>query len=165
MEARTKAKAPAGAGEAHSEAADFVRRFEEAWARSDPDALVALFTDEARLVQPMMPTTVGKAAARAAFARLLGMVPDLHAIVHRWGAGDEEGVVFIEFTLAGTFGGRELSWPAVDRFVLRDGLVVERASYFDAARLGLEMATRPRGWRSMIAARMRPTLGDRQDGR
>jgi ketosteroid isomerase-like protein len=164
MEAQTKAKAPNGAGERRDTAAEFVRRFEQAWSRSDPDALVALFTDEVRLVQPMAPTTVGKPAAREAFARLFQMVPDLHTVVHRWGAG-EDGVVFIEFTLGGTFGGSELSWPAVDRFVLRDGLVVERASYFDGARLGLEMAKRPSGWRSMAAARMRPTLGDRQDGR
>ena len=47
----------------------------------------------------------------------------------RWGA-TEDGAL-IEIRLHGTLGGRPLEWTAVDRLVLRDGLIAERHSYFD----------------------------------
>jgi ketosteroid isomerase-like protein len=117
---------------------------------------VALLADDVLLIQPMMPATAGRAACRDQFSRLFRLIPDLRAKVHRWAARDD--VVFIEFTLSGTFGGRELSWPAVDRISLRDGLVRERISYFDAAPLGLEILKRPRGWRRLLSSRFRPSL-------
>jgi ketosteroid isomerase-like protein len=138
-----------------SEAADFVARFERAWSRSDAGALAELLAADVLLVQPMMPATRGRAEAREAFSRLLRLVPDLHVTVHRWAAG--EGVVFIEFTLRGSFGGAEVSWPAVDAFVLRDGLAAERISYFDPLPLAAELARRPRGWRRLVASGFRPS--------
>ena len=76
-------------------------------------------------------------------------------MVHRWSESDD-GAIFIEFTLRGTFGGRELSWSATDRFVLVHGLIAERVSYFDAAPLVLTMTARPRGWRRLLATRFVP---------
>ncbi len=140
-----------------SEAEEFVQRFGAAWSTCDPDALAELLHDEIVLIQPMMPPTRGRAAARAAFARLFQLIPDLRATVHRWGEGD--GVLFIEFTLAGTFGGREISWPAVDRFILRDGLAMRRVSYFDPLPLALKILTRPRGWGRVIRSGFRPAFG------
>jgi ketosteroid isomerase-like protein len=140
-----------------SEAAEFVQRFATAWSKCDPDALAQLLDEDVVLIQPMMPSTRGRDAARAAFGRLFELIPDLGATVHRWGAGD--GVLFIEFTLAGTFGGRELSWPAVDRFILRDGLALRRVSYFDPLPLALKMLTRPRGWGRVIRSGFRPAFG------
>jgi ketosteroid isomerase-like protein len=139
------------------DAAEFVQRFATAWSECDPDALVALLDDDVVLIQPMMPTTRGRTAARAAFGRLFELIPDLRATVHRWGAGDD--VLYIEFTLAGTFGGREVSWPAVDRFVLRDGLALSRVSYFDPLPLALKMLTRPRGWGRVVRSGFRPSFG------
>lgn len=135
-------------------AADFVERFATTWAKPDPDSLTALLAEDGVLVQPLAPTTRGRAEARAGFVRLFRTVPDLRATVHRWSdAGD---ALFIEFTLAGTFGGRELAWDVVDRIVLRDGLVQERIAYFDGAALAREIAKRPRGWPRFVAARLRP---------
>ena len=113
------AQAASDVAHAHpdAEAAAFVDRFESAWAKSKLDALVELLTDDVVLIQPAMPSTRGKQEARKVFSRLLRLIPDLHVEVHRWAARDE--VVFIEFTPVGTFGGREVSWPAVDRFLLR----------------------------------------------
>jgi ketosteroid isomerase-like protein len=139
-----------------STVADFVERFAAAWRNSDLERLMALLADEVVLKQPMLPTTVGKAAGREAFAKLFEAFPGLTATVHNWGA--EGNIVFIEFTLSCTFGGRELSWPAVDRFVLRDGLVAERVNYFDALPLFFRILARPRGWASLARARMRPSL-------
>jgi ketosteroid isomerase-like protein len=137
-------------------AAEFVRRFEGAWATSKVEALLELLTEDVVLVQPGMPSTEGKEAARKVFARLLRLIPDLHVEVHRWAARDE--VVFIEFTLVGTFGGREVSWPAVDRFLIRDGLAAERLSYFDPLQPLLATATRPKGWGRLLRSGFRPTL-------
>jgi ketosteroid isomerase-like protein len=140
-----------------SGAEEFVERFATAWTRCDPDALAELLHDDIVLIQPMMPSTRGRAAARAAFARLFRLIPDLRATVHRWGESD--GVLFIEFTLTGTFGGREISWPAVDRFILGDGFALRRVSYFDPLPLALKMITRPRGWGRVIRSGFRPAFG------
>jgi hypothetical protein len=59
--------------------------------------------------------------------------------------GERDGVL-IEFRLIGTLGGRSIEWPVVDRFVLREGLAVERVSYYDPTRLLLAILTRPRSW-------------------
>jgi steroid delta-isomerase-like uncharacterized protein len=145
----TRGEAPPGAGE-------FVERFASAWATSDLEALMALLADDVVLIQPMMPATVGKAQSREEFSRLFALIPDLHATVHRWAARGQ--VVFIEFTLTGTLGGRELSWPAVDRFLIRDGLAAERVSYFDPLPLGVHALRRPRAWGRLLRARFRPSF-------
>lgn len=147
---------------ARLDAPGFVERFESAWSTSDADVLAALLADDVVLIQPAMPSTRGKEEARKVFSRLLRMIPDLHVDVHRWAARDD--VVFIEFTLVGTFGGREVSWPAVDRFLLRDGLIAERISYFDPVPLMLTIAKRPRGWRRMLTSGFRPSLPRSTDG-
>jgi hypothetical protein len=139
-----------------ADASEFVRRFESAWATSNADVLVELLTDDVVLIQPAMPATASKEAARQAFRRLLRLIPDLHVRVHRWAARDE--FLFIEFNLIGTFGGREVSWPAVDRFLLRDGLAAERISYFDPLPLMLTTLKRPRGWRRLLNSGFRPSF-------
>lgn len=143
---------PAAAGSGSG----FVDRFQSAWASSDPDQLAALLADDVVLIQPVMPVSVGKAAAREGFARLLRMIPDLHVVVHEWATRND--VVLIEFTLTGTFGGREVAWPAVDRIRLRDGLIVERISYFDSMPLNAQMLTRPKGWRRVLNSGFRPSF-------
>jgi ketosteroid isomerase-like protein len=135
------------------DAEGFVRRFADAWADPDPDRLAALLASDVRLVQPLAPDTVGVDAARAGFARLLALLPDLRAEVHGSAAGEDH--LFIDFTLSATFGGRRVTWPAVDRFRLRDGLAAERVSYFDPWPLVWVVLTRPRGWRTLVRARSR----------
>jgi ketosteroid isomerase-like protein len=140
-----------------SGASEFVERFADAWRKSDVESLLALLTEDIVLRQPMLPTTTGKAAARAAFTRLFVAFPGLTATVHRWAAEEDE--LFIEFTLSCDFGGRKLSWPAVDRFLLRDGLAAERVNYFDSMPLLFKILVRPRGWRGLARARMVPSFG------
>src|SRR4051812_45007280 len=110
-------------------AATFVEGFARSWAAPTVESHSALWTDDIVLIQPLMPKAVGRAQCEQGFARLFSLIPDLHATVTRWAAPDPY-VVFIEFTLAGTFGARPIAWDAVDRFVLRDGLAAERVSYF-----------------------------------
>jgi limonene-1,2-epoxide hydrolase len=137
-------------------AAEFVERFETAWSRSNAKALGELLADDVVLVQPAMSAIKGKKEAEESFSKLFGLIPDLHVQVHRWAASDD--VLFIEFTLVGTFGGEEVSWPAVDRFLLRDGLVAERISYFDPMPLFLTTLRRPRGWRRFVMSGFRPSF-------
>ena len=136
--------------------AEFVGRFQHAWRQCSADALLELLTDDVILRQPSMRDIVGKTAAHEAFTQLFRAIPDLKATVHRWAAQDD--VVFIEFTLSGEFGGRQVSWPAVDRFIVRDGLGAERVSYFDGGKLLVEFLKRPRGWRRLAASGLRPKL-------
>jgi SnoaL-like protein len=113
-------------------AADFARRFAEYWSAPTPERLDIVLAERVRLVAPMTPVTDTLADGRRTFATLLGQIPDLSAEVDRWGA-TADGVL-IEFTLSGTTGGSQISWTAVDRFVLgQDGLATERVSYFDPA--------------------------------
>jgi ketosteroid isomerase-like protein len=133
----------------HSAAERWVEAFTEGWRA--PEGLDAFadhfepwFTDDVRMVQPQLPTAVGKAAFRETFRPAFELIPDLHATVRSWAA--EGGTVFIEFTLEGTLGGRKVTAPAVDRFELRDGLVAERVAYLDPAPMLRAVATSPRTW-------------------
>jgi ketosteroid isomerase-like protein len=137
-------------------AAAFVEGFAKSWAAPTVESHSALWHDDIVLIQPLMPKAVGRKECEEGFARLFHLIPDLHATVHRW-SGDGD-IVFIEFTLAGTFGARPIAWDAVDRITLREGLAVERVSYFDSVPLGIEMALRPRGWRQLATAGFRPQL-------
>ena len=84
----------------------------------------------------------------------------------RWNFAVERNVVFIHFTLTGTYGGRAISWDAVDRFVLRDdGLATERVSFFDSQLLALQMLLRPRGWVQIARSGFRPQLRARPRAR
>ena len=126
--------------------ATFVRAFAEAWARPDPDRLAALLHPDARLVAPLMTTTIGRAAGREELRRLILLWPDVRIEVVRWSAAGD--VVFIEIVMAATFAGHPLRIPAVDRIVLEDGLVRERVTYVsDPLALVATLATRPSGWR------------------
>ena len=68
-------------------------------------------------------------------------MPDLRGEVERWGA-TEDGVL-IELGLRGKLRGRPVEWTAVDRIILRDGLIAERRSYFDPLPLGMALLSRP----------------------
>jgi hypothetical protein len=135
-------------------AADFAGRFAEFWSAPAPDRLGALLAEDVRLVAPMTTTTGTLAEGERAFAALLGLIPDLTAEVHGWGA-TEDGVL-IDLTLSGSAGGAPISWRAVDRIAIGDdGLATERISYFDSLPLILTIARRPRGWPAFLRSRIR----------
>jgi ketosteroid isomerase-like protein len=131
--------------------AEFVERFRDFWATPDPAALDELLHEDAHLLQPLMGEVRSRAAYAQAMRRLLAAMPDLHGSTLRWGQ-TEDGVL-IEHTLAGTLGGKPLSWDLTDRITLRDGRVVERIAYFDPLPLLLAVLTRPRAWLSFLTVR------------
>ena len=113
------------------------------------------FHPHIRLLQPLLPTLVGHQAFRERFARpLFTLIPDLNGQVERFATGADHA--YIELTLRGTLGGRPIAWRACDRATLRDGLVVERESYFDPAPLLRAILTRPRAWPALVRARPTP---------
>ncbi|HYH58425.1 MAG TPA: nuclear transport factor 2 family protein [Thermoleophilaceae bacterium] len=144
--------------------ADFVERFARWWSDPDPDRLGELLAEDVRLVQPLAPDTTTLADAAASFRRLFRFLPDLRGEIHD--SATDGNVVFIHFTLSATYGGKPISWDAVDRFVLRDdGLAVERVSFFDSQPLAVQMLTRPRGWTQLVHSGFRPQLRARPPGR
>lgn len=128
----------------------WVADFDEGWrARRGPDAFVAhfrrLLADDIRLIQPALPSIDGFAAFERSFVRpLFALIPDLYGEVERWGGREDR--LYIELTLRGTLGRRALSWRACDRIALRDGLAVERESYYDPTPLLAALARTPRAW-------------------
>lgn len=140
-----------------SGAADFAQRFRDYWRAPSAEGLDRLLAPDVRLVAPLAPTTTSLAEGKRAFGRLLRALPDLTAEVHRWGP-TEDGVL-IEFTLAGSASGVAFSWPAIDRFTLReDGLASERVSRFDPLPLLLRALRHPRTWAAFARAGTIPLL-------
>jgi ketosteroid isomerase-like protein len=137
----------------------WVLAFAEGWlAPASADAFAAhfqpWFDPQVQLRQPLLPTLVGHQAFQERFARpLFALIPDLDGQVERFAIGGD--CVYIELTLRGTLGGRPVAWRVCDRATLRDGLVVERRSYFDPTPLLWAILTRPRAWPALARARRR----------
>jgi ketosteroid isomerase-like protein len=94
---------------------------------------------------------------------LFTLMPDLRGEVERWAARGEE--LFIEMTLHGTLGGRLLSWRVCDRITLRDGVAVERESYFDSLPLLAAVVRTPRSWPRYLRVQARRVIPQIAKGR
>jgi ketosteroid isomerase-like protein len=149
---------PAAAGRQAAQA--WVLAFAEGWlAPASADAFAdhfqPWFDPHVRLRQPLLPTLVGHQAFQERFVwPLFALIPDLTGQVERFAIGADG--VYIELTVRGTLGGRPIAWRVCDRATLRDGLVVERESYFDPTPLLRALLTRPRAWPALARARRRP---------
>jgi SnoaL-like domain len=130
---------------------EFARRFAEAWSRPSPERLVELLHPDVVLYQPHLPTIRGKAAALEEFRRLFHWLPGLHGEVDR--SCGFNGVVFIEWRMKFPIGSG-ISIGAVDRFLLKDGLGLERAVYFDQAPLFASTITHPRALAGFLKYRL-----------
>jgi ketosteroid isomerase-like protein len=124
--------------------AAIARRFAEAWARPDPDRLVALLTDDVRLLQPVTPELRGKEAVRRDFAALLRWLPDMRGEIDAIAAGGD--TLLIAFRLIFTVGGGPYELRVVDRIAARGDLIAEREAYFDSLGFFLTVLRRPRAW-------------------
>ena len=137
-------------------AAELVAFFQEGWraGAGDPERFFAhfggRFTPDCLMTQPLAAPARGPEGLRQLFTPLFQAVPDLKVDVVRWGA-TEDGAL-IEIHLHGTLGGRPLAWTAVDRLVLRDGLIAERHSYFDPLPLVATLLRRPRASAALVRA-------------
>lgn len=130
---------------------EFAQQFADAWKRPTLERLLALLHSNVALYQPYGPPIRGKAAARVEFERLLRWLPGLHGTVTRAVGG--RGIVFIEWVMHFPIGRRGVSIRAVDRFLLRDGLGIERAVYFNQMELVAAILTHPSSWRGFARYR------------
>ena len=146
---RSSVRAPE-TDENQDEAAAFVRRFGEVWARPDPEALNSLVRPDVEFIQPMEAPVHGHLEAAAFWRRLLTMIPDLRGEVISWGLRDDR--LYVEFRMHGTLGGKPIQWVVLDRILLEDGRVRQRIAYFNPLPLILAVITRPRSWPAYLAA-------------
>ena len=124
---------------------DLFQRYADAWGRRNPDAIVALHTDDttfhAHVGQEPAP---GKAAVRQAFADLLAQFPALAFTQVSLRTGPDFWVV--EWRMSGTLAGTDSAFEVdlVDLITVEDGLVKSKDSYIDAvamqAQLGMAVA-------------------------
>ncbi|MEZ0383784.1 nuclear transport factor 2 family protein [Mycobacterium sp. pW045] len=136
-------------------ATSFVERFQQVWSAPSVERLDALTNPDVCYVQPLLADVRGREAAGAYWKRVFTLVPDLHIeVVNSAVTADE--MVYIEFRIIGTFGGRTVTWPAVDRYELDElGRVRRRILYCDTAQL-VSAALRPRGLLALLRAGVRP---------
>jgi ketosteroid isomerase-like protein len=131
-------------------AEEWVAGFAAGWAEpSDADGFADHFdpmmAEDIRLIQPQLPTTVGKLAFREQFARpLFELLDDVRGTVESWAVSGD--VVFVELTIRGRLVNRPVELRTVDRITLRDGLAVERVANLDPLPLLGAVALTPRAW-------------------
>jgi len=154
----------------HLSPEQWVEEFEAGWrAEHGPGAFAEhfcrLISPDVRLVQPQLPPVRGHAAFRDSFVKpTFALIPDIHGEVERWAASEDGRTIFIELTLRGTVGRRQISLRACDRLSMRDGVAVERESYFDPGPLIAALARTPRAWPPLIRVqieRLRSALRQR----
>ena len=131
---------------------DFIRRFAEVWAEPTADKLTELLHPDVVLYQPHLKVIRGKDAARAEFERLFRWLPGLHGEVERSAASD--GVVFVEWKMRCPIGNAEVTLRTIDRFLLQDGLAIERAAFFSQLPLLSYVAGHPATWPGYLRYRL-----------
>jgi ketosteroid isomerase-like protein len=143
---------------AEQRAQDWAWGFTEGWSSpAGPQAFVEhfrpLLAEDIVLRQPQLPPTVGfEAFERDFVAPLFALFPDIRGEVKRWVSDGE--TLYIELTLRGTLvGGHALAWRVCDRVMLRDGVAIERESYFDPSPLLAAIVRSPRAWPAFIRLR------------
>ncbi len=116
------------------------QRYADAWGRHDPDAIVALHTEDttfhARVGQE---PARGKAAVRQAFADLFAQFPDLAFRQVSLRTGPDFWVV--EWRMSGTLAGTDakVEVDLIDLITVVDGLVKSKGSYIDAVAMQAQL--------------------------
>lgn len=124
---------------------NFSERFTATWQNPTAHKLGELLADDIVLYQPHMTPIKGKQAAVQEFERLLNWLPGTHSVVKCW--REDEEIALIEHELNFPFGNKCIKLPAVDRFILADGLARERVVYFDQVRLITAVLKHPSKWK------------------
>ena len=115
---------------------DLFQRYADAWGRRDPDAIVALHTEDTQFHAHVgQEPARGKAAVRQAFADLLAQFPDLAFEQVSLIIGSDFWVV--ESKMSGSVAATGVSFDVdlLDRITVEAGLVKTKDSYLDAVSL------------------------------
>jgi ketosteroid isomerase-like protein len=122
---------------------EFFTRYGRAWATHDPDAIVAMHTDDTVFhLHDVAEPSCGRAAVREVIASAFEQMPDLRFERRRVLFGADH--VVSEYVMSGSVGEKPFACDGVDVFTLRDGLVARKDSYVDwltyARQVGLDNA-------------------------
>ena len=105
-------------------------QYGQAWAEHEPDAIIALHTEDTVFhMHDVAEPACGRAAVRDAVAGVLDQSPDLHFEPTRVMFGTDHFVS--EYKMSGTAHGKPFACDGVDVFTLRDGLIARKDSYID----------------------------------
>jgi ketosteroid isomerase-like protein len=112
-------------------------RYFAAWAERDPDAIVALHTDDTRFwIHVGDEAVVGRDAARATFAELFTTFPDFSFETYRVLYGEDHWV--LDWALISG----DVRFDCLDVVVVsHEGLVARKDTFVDAAQLQTAMGT------------------------
>ncbi len=111
----------------------FIQLFETGWSLPKPDGFLDFFVPHLHSdfvsTQPIFPEACGRNGFVALFRQVFALIEDFTTVVDSWAANDDS--IFIKANCTGTLGGTSVEFQVCDRFVLRDGLILRRESYFD----------------------------------
>ena len=137
--------------------AEFAAIFGEGWALPKPDAFLDYFrpliSPNAIFRQPMFPDAHGPAEIEQMFRRLFTLFPDLTATVRRSAVAGN--VIFIESGCTASLGRSTVRYDVCDRFVIEDGMLVDRRSFADPQPVLSAVLRRPSSWPLAVRARTR----------
>lgn len=105
---------------------DVVKRCAEAWRAGRPEALAALFREDAALTSAGVSRPLGRAEVGAHYRRLAASLGDARLAPRSW-AGDDT-LLFVEWEAVAP-----RAAGLVERFDLRDGVVLAARQYFDSS--------------------------------
>ena len=111
--------------------ADLYDRYVGAWAAHDPDAIIALHTDDTTFwLHHGQDAVLGRDAVRDTFATMFTQLPDFRFIVHRTVFGARHWV--LDWTLAAG----EVKWDCLDLVtVTGDWRVARKDTFIDGVQL------------------------------
>lgn len=95
-------------------------------------------------IQPQTPSAKGPSGFLDLMARVYALISDTKVRTPSWGERGNDIFVIVE--LFGHVAGKPLVLQMSDHFVLRDGLVLARTTYFDPAPLNQIVVRHPRTW-------------------
>jgi ketosteroid isomerase-like protein len=109
---------------------ELAMQYSRAWADRDPDAILALHTENTVFhMHDIAEPACGQAAVRDAIAAVLAQSPDLRFQPRRVRFGADHFVS--EYEMSGTAEGKPFACDGVDIFTLDAGLVARKDSYVD----------------------------------
>jgi limonene-1,2-epoxide hydrolase len=146
---------PSEAGGRDIAPAELPAAFAEGWALPKPDAFLEFFMplihEDAVFTQPLLAQAHGHAQIDAMFRRLFGLMPEFVAVPRRWAVDNE--VVFIESHCLAAVASTRVRFQVCDRFVVSDGRISERWTFFDPSPMVRIIVPRPWLWPGALRVR------------
>ena len=121
---------------------ELARQYHEAWVQLDPDAIVALHTEDSVFdTHGLAEPAIGRESVRSLIASLMQLVPDLHFEAKRGYIGLDH--IVVEYDMSGTYSDNRFVCDGVDVFAVSNGLVARKDSYLDLVTLISQIGSLP----------------------